>query len=372
MIYSRFHIQQLIFKEEVNEQMSTSYALIPYEDARCFLATLPDDVIEELLERYGINNIPASQLTYGEDKLSILIDTMSDSDLIELGYNYEVCETLDTSVDYVTSFDDVKSFLTQLDEAEITELMNHYNTNDIDDIATAITDGELKLLGFKFANDIIPALAEEVEFNELIPAEHDSDCYDFLEDVPKDIYYKLVNGLNFAVADEVTFNQFKACLDPNLVELCEPVADSDKDYFLFTVVPKEIKAEVEEKISINKTLNTNLFDEDNKLTNEVSTELLEYVDGFINAHEDIPLNIADIQLIGSNAGFTYKPESDIDIHVISEDPIDDDLYKSIIDLYRMYEVEHPLEIGGSAIQLGLEDKFNHALSPQKSKKIFIN
>lgn len=51
---------------------------------------------------------------------------------------------------------------------------------------------------------------------------------------------------------------------------------------------------------------------------DVKQQILDYVQGFVNLMntKDIDVSYEDLQLVGSNAGYLYTPESDIDIHFI--------------------------------------------------------
>lgn len=70
-----------------------------------------------------------------------------------------------------------------------------------------------------------------------------------------------------------------------------------------------------EKLELHDTLNPNIWNSDNTLKEEVRDRLLQIVD-FFKETLDIPLEIADIQLVGSNASFNYNDQSDLDAHII--------------------------------------------------------
>lgn len=75
---------------------------------------------------------------------------------------------------------------------------------------------------------------------------------------------------------------------------------------------------------INKTLNPVIFEKtsDNsyKVKPDVAAKLLEIAKEFYNYLEEdgLKLNIVDIRLVGSNAGYDYNESSDIDLHLVAD------------------------------------------------------
>ena len=70
------------------------------------------------------------------------------------------------------------------------------------------------------------------------------------------------------------------------------------------------------KFNFNNRLNPVLWDKDNKLRAEVKVKILEFVEEFCSTL-DIPLNILDIEIVGSNASYNYTKKSDVDVHIIT-------------------------------------------------------
>ena len=82
-------------------------------------------------------------------------------------------------------------------------------------------------------------------------------------------------------------------------------------------VNESLKANINEAIKVNDTLNPKLWDlTTNELLPDVENQLMSVVEVFED-YIDIPLNIVDIQLVGSNASFNYADTSDIDLHIIA-------------------------------------------------------
>ena len=61
-------------------------------------------------------------------------------------------------------------------------------------------------------------------------------------------------------------------------------------------------------------LNPKLF-KDNKIKSNVRQAILDIV-GEFKEFLEIPINVLDIRIVGSNAAYNYKDDSDLDIHLI--------------------------------------------------------
>jgi len=74
-----------------------------------------------------------------------------------------------------------------------------------------------------------------------------------------------------------------------------------------------------ESIEKHDNLNPAIWDGD-KLKPEVREKLLQIVDIFKQnlIEDDIDLDIKDVYLIGSNAGYNYTKDSDIDCHIMAD------------------------------------------------------
>lgn len=70
-----------------------------------------------------------------------------------------------------------------------------------------------------------------------------------------------------------------------------------------------------EAIEVHDTLNQKIWNLDNTIKPEVLQKLLEIYNEFIK-HIDIPLNVVDVEIVGSNASYNYNNNSDIDLHII--------------------------------------------------------
>lgn len=341
--------------------MTNNYLNIPYDKAKTFLEGLPEDKLECVFDQYNISE------SLDFTKIAQLAEYISDADLIGLGYIEEVTPSPTSFVSLLPSEEDfsveeVIDFLNSLDDYELVDIYNKYDTHNLEDIAIAITDSELEQLGMfdeELEDEIFEESEDEFEY-------YDEYCeeLDFLEDIPSDIPYGIVDECDaiFVVNNDVDFERFRANLDPNLVESCDKIDyDFGSDVVVFKVVPKYYPEEVSEDVVISKELNPLIFDNEHKMKEDVKQQILDYVQGFVNLMntKDIDVSYEDLQLVGSNAGYLYTPESDIDIHFIWSYPMDPDKFEQMRAEFTDYVLSNPLFIGDTnAVELNLEDGFN--------------
>lgn len=337
----------------------TNYLNIPYDKALAFLEGLSEEKLEPVFDQYNISE------SLECSKAAQLAEFISDAELEALGYVAEAIEDqMQPQQDYTYSIEDVIEFLSSLDDYLLIDIRNKYDTDNLEDIATAITDYELESLGM-YDED------KEYSEKEYYDDEDEFDYYDdyceeldFLEDIPSDIPYGIIDECDaiFAVNDDVDFERFRANLDPNLVESCDKIDyDFGSDVVVFKVTPKYYPEEVSEEVVINKELNPVIFDSDNKMQEDIKQQILDYVQGFVDKMEEKSIDVSyeDLQLVGSNAGYLYTPESDIDIHFIWSYPMDPDNFEQMRAEFADYTMTNPLFIGDTnAIELNLEDGFN--------------
>lgn len=70
----------------------------------------------------------------------------------------------------------------------------------------------------------------------------------------------------------------------------------------------------------NDSLNPILWNEDNTLKPEIKAKLLEIYNTFVNKlkEKEIPIDVIDVLLLGSNASYNYADNSDIDLHIVTD------------------------------------------------------
>ena len=113
------------------------------------------------------------------------------------------------------------------------------------------------------------------------------------------------------------------------------------------------------------SLNPKLFIFDNnnyyKLKPEIQLKLKEIANAFVDYIENqgIKLNVADIQFLGSNAGYDYTNKSDIDLHIVSDFEAitcDSDLLQIALNAERSrFNIDHNIKIKGIPVELYVED-----------------
>ena len=97
--------------------------------------------------------------------------------------------------------------------------------------------------------------------------------------------------------------------------------------------------QLDEDIEKHETLNPKLFNEDEKLKDEVLDKINLIVEYFLSDLEEdgIKINVEDIILVGSNVSYNYTKDSDLDIHIIANtDDLEcpDDLYPLLYGAYK--------------------------------------
>ena len=99
----------------------------------------------------------------------------------------------------------------------------------------------------------------------------------------------------------------------------------------------------------------------------VLQQLLDYVGSFIEylQNKSIDVDYSDIQLIGSNAGYLYSPESDIDIHIIWSYPLFKDAFEQLQQEIKMFKLDNTLNIGDYPVEINVEDGQNMQSSSKR-------
>jgi len=122
---------------------------------------------------------------------------------------------------------------------------------------------------------------------------------------------------------------------------------------------------IKEQIEKHDTLNPKIWNRDNSLREEVHESILKIVDKFKSSLQ-IPLNIVDIHIVGSNASYNYTKYSDLDIHLIANF---DDYNASKEILQALYDSEKAdfnrsfeISIHGISVEIYVEDIHSTTLS----------
>ena len=115
---------------------------------------------------------------------------------------------------------------------------------------------------------------------------------------------------------------------------------------------------LEEAIEVHDDLNPKIWNTNMTMKEEVLKALKEISDEFLN-YIEIPLNIVDIEVVGSNASYNYNNKSDIDLHIIVNFALS---YIEPIILQELYNSKkssfndnYDLNIKGIPVELYIED-----------------
>lgn len=115
---------------------------------------------------------------------------------------------------------------------------------------------------------------------------------------------------------------------------------------------------LQEAIEVHDTLNPLLWNEDNTLKQGVFEKLSNIAQEFLKFIE-IPLNIVDIEIVGSNASYNYNEKSDIDLHIIVNSEVNYIEPTILRQLYNdrkgAFNRDYELEINGLPVELYIED-----------------
>ena len=105
-------------------------------------------------------------------------------------------------------------------------------------------------------------------------------------------------------------------------------------------------------VKFNDRLNPRLWS-GNKMRPEVREKLLAIAADFKESLGLSDLDVKDITVSGSNAGFTYTPHSDIDLHLVVRMPDHcDEVYQELFNAKKyQYNDEHDIKIGGYDVEL---------------------
>jgi hypothetical protein len=112
---------------------------------------------------------------------------------------------------------------------------------------------------------------------------------------------------------------------------------------------------LDDAVKFNDRLNPRLWDSTEHLHPKVRERLLEIAEDFREFLGVTDLAIKDITISGSNAAYTYTPNSDIDLHLVVAMP-DDPVYRELFDAKKFqYNEQHDITIGGADVELYVQD-----------------
>ena len=104
-------------------------------------------------------------------------------------------------------------------------------------------------------------------------------------------------------------------------------------------------------VRFHNRLNPRLWNRDEHLLPEVRKKLLAIAADFQEFLGIDDLKVKDITISGSNAAYSYTPQSDIDLHIVVEMP-DDPVYQELFTAKKyQYNDEHDIKIRGADVEL---------------------
>lgn len=113
--------------------------------------------------------------------------------------------------------------------------------------------------------------------------------------------------------------------------------------------------EVDTKLDYHPTLNAKLW-RDDELVGKVGDRLREIAEKFVD-FLDVPYPVVDIIVTGSNCSYMYTPQSDIDVHIILDCPLDDELVANLLSAKKsLWRYEHHIKVLGYDVELYAQSK----------------
>ena len=106
-------------------------------------------------------------------------------------------------------------------------------------------------------------------------------------------------------------------------------------------------------VRFHDQLNPRLWGKNEHLLPRVREKLLEIAEDFKEFLGVADVEVKDITLSGSNAAYTYTPNSDIYLHLVVDIPeLNDDVYRELFNAKKyQYNDEHNIRIGGYDVEL---------------------
>jgi hypothetical protein len=122
------------------------------------------------------------------------------------------------------------------------------------------------------------------------------------------------------------------------------------------------ESSLEEVAAVHDVLNPKIWDSNDEMLPDVKDKLVEITNTFVAdlQADDIYIDVIDTLVVGSNASYNYKEDSDMDVHIIaSSAAMDDDkapLMNIIYNDYRTkFNEKYNISIRGVPVELYVED-----------------
>ena len=122
---------------------------------------------------------------------------------------------------------------------------------------------------------------------------------------------------------------------------------------------------LKEEFQVHEELNPKLFDSSNMLLPDVRQKILDIVTTFEN-NLQIPIDICDIHLVGSNCSYNYTENSDLDVHIIANFEMITDETEILQTAYNLekssFNKNYDIKIKGIEVELYVEDINSNTVS----------
>jgi len=115
---------------------------------------------------------------------------------------------------------------------------------------------------------------------------------------------------------------------------------------------------IQEDFVVRDELNRKLWGPDSKLLPEVREKIIQICAAF-EQYIEAPIQILDIQIVGSNAGYNYTDTSDLDVHIMANFEVlgkEDAILKAYYDAKKsQFNKETDITIKGIPVELYVQD-----------------
>lgn len=109
----------------------------------------------------------------------------------------------------------------------------------------------------------------------------------------------------------------------------------------------------------NEKLNPLIWNDNNTLKDGVKESINRIIKQFVDDLDNIPIEIVDVRIVGSNASYNYTKFSDIDIHIVVNTdvlPFDSKSLKLIYDMARSrFNKNYNITIKTLPVEISIED-----------------
>lgn len=122
---------------------------------------------------------------------------------------------------------------------------------------------------------------------------------------------------------------------------------------------------IKESFEVHETLNPKLFGSNGILLPDVREKLIEIV-RYFEEYIEVPIEICDIQLVGSNVSYNYTANSDLDVHLIANfDSVTSqpELLQALYDTKKTeFNKNFDIKVKGIEIELYIQDVRSNIIS----------